>query len=84
MASMDDFITDPTDGCQLTRPEHAAWLADVTPRTIYNWIEAGKVRVRYTAGGVVLVEVASLFTTTRPAHARAGRVPGGGDLQPAA
>jgi len=79
------LFTDPDDNVQLARPSHAARLVGVHVRTIYHWIKAGKVRVRYAAGGVVLVEVASLFTRQRPQYARVGRRVGdGGDVQPAA
>jgi len=82
---MTDLFTDPVDGAQLARPSHAARLVGVHVRSIYHWIAAGKVRVRYAAGGIVLVEVASLFTRHRPGHARVGRRGGDdGDVQPAA
>ena len=66
-------ITDPADNAQLARPEDAARLVSRSPRTIYNWIASGRVRVRYAAGGAVLVEVASLFTSQRPTTARVGK-----------
>ena len=86
---MGELTIDPNDGVQLARPGQAARLAGISRRTIYNWIEAGKVRVRYAASGVVLIEVNSLFVAHRPEHARIGRPKivrptGGGDLQPAA
>lgn len=83
--TMSDFIIDPTDGVQLARPAHAAQLLSVSPRTIYNWIADGKLRVRYAVGGAVLVEVKSLFTSERPANARVGwRWESVDDDQPAA
>jgi len=89
MTDMSELMTDPADGVQLARPGAAARLLGVSPRTIYNWITAGRVRVRYAGGGAVLVEVASLFTSERPENARCGkpasRVGDGGESpQPAA
>lgn len=66
-------MVDPTDGVELARPEDAAVMVKRSPRTIYNWIASGRVRVRYAAGGAVLVEVASLFTQQKPATARVGK-----------
>ena len=78
-------ITDATDGVQLATPADAARLVGRSARTIYHWIKANRVRVRYAQGGQVLVEVASLFTTERPNNARVGtQKTDGGDLQPAA
>lgn len=83
--TMDQLITDPSDGKQLARPVHAARLVGVSPRTIYNWIEAGRVRTRYLVGGAVVVEVASLFTQDRPENARLGtQKTTDGDCVPAA
>jgi excisionase family DNA binding protein len=39
----------------------ASRIVGVSRRTIYNWIEAGKVRTRRTAGGTLRVLEASLW-----------------------
>lgn len=39
----------------------AAEIAGVSPRTIYNWIHAGRVEAVQTAGGGVRVFVDTLF-----------------------
>jgi excisionase family DNA binding protein len=39
----------------------AAALAGVTRRTIYNWIRAGKLQHRRTAGGRIRIDADSLF-----------------------
>ena len=70
---MDDLITDPNDGAVLARPAQAAKMLGMTPRQVYRWIQAGRVRVRYAVGGAVLVEVASLFTHEKPDTARVGK-----------
>jgi len=36
-------------------PDEAAALAGVSPRTIYRWIEAGRIHFTETPGGPVLV-----------------------------
>jgi len=77
---VDGTMIDLNDGEILARPSQAARLAHVTPRTIYHWIRAGRVRVRYAAGGAVLVEVKSLFTSERPESVRVGKpAPASGD-----
>lgn len=63
---MDGTFPDPNDGVLLASPAQAARLVDRTPRTIYAWIAAGRVKVRYAQGGAMLVEVRSLFTQTQP------------------
>ena len=70
---IDGTMIDLNDDEILARPVHAARLVHVSPRTIYHWIKAGRVRVRYAVGGAVLVEVKSLFTCQRPARARVGK-----------
>jgi excisionase family DNA binding protein len=46
----------------------ACELADVSRRTVYNWMRAGKVEYLRTAGGSVRIYVDTLFTppTTEP------------------
>jgi len=43
----------------------ACELAGVTRRTIYNWMQAGKLKTIRTAGGSIRIDPASLF---RPAN----------------
>lgn len=46
--------------------KHACQLAGVSRRTIYNWLNAGKLEYQRTAGGAVRILPASLF---RPGQA---------------
>lgn len=41
--------------------DQAADIMGVARRTIYNWIETGKLRYRRTAGGSIRIYRASLF-----------------------
>ena len=43
---------------------HASQLADVTRRTIYHWIEDGKVEYVRTAGGSIRIFVDTLWRDT--------------------
>jgi excisionase family DNA binding protein len=54
------------DAPGLVTIDEAARTAKVQRRTIYNWLEAGKLRHCYTVGGSVRIDPASLFTTERP------------------
>ena len=63
-------FNDPNDNKLLAVPERAAMIVGRSTRTIYAWIQDGRVKVRYAQGGAVLVEVASLFTSQRPETAR--------------
>ena len=42
-------------------PGEAARIAEVSPRTVYRWIEAGQLHFRETADGQLLVCLNSLF-----------------------
>ena len=52
-------------------PPNASWLTieeacievRVSRRTMYNWIQDGKIRVARTAGGSIRVDPSSLFTS---------------------
>lgn len=39
----------------------AAQRARVTPRTIYNWIEAGRLTIRRTVSGQIRIEESALW-----------------------
>ncbi len=52
---------DPTDGAVIISPRDAARIMGVRVRTIYDWIEKGRVEVRRMAGGRMRVVVASLM-----------------------
>lgn len=54
-------LIDPLDGAQLLRPRHAALYMTCSRRAIYNWIQQQKVETRRSAGGRLLVVVASLI-----------------------
>lgn len=56
------ILVDPTDRAELVTVTGAARLTGVSVRTVYNWMAAGKVRVRHTPTGLARIEVASLFT----------------------
>ena len=60
-------IVDPADGTALLRVRDAARYMGCGPRTIYQWIADGKVAVRRTASGQLLVEVGSLVQSAGPA-----------------
>jgi excisionase family DNA binding protein len=54
----------------------ACALVDVSRRTLYYWMQSGKVPYLVTAGGRRRIVVDALFQTTpRRAHAPAGRAP---------
>lgn len=40
---------------RMLRPEEAATVAGVTARTIYRWVEAGKIHFKETDAGFLLV-----------------------------
>lgn len=64
MPTIDDLLTRKTlsigDACE---------LAQVSRRSIYNWLEAGKLEYTRTAGGCIRIFVDSLFTD-QPSDAR--------------
>lgn len=47
---------------QMLTPEEAARLARVSPRVVYQWIEAGRIHFTETGDGIVLVCPAPLLT----------------------
>jgi hypothetical protein len=47
----------------------AAVVAGISPRTVYNWIDKGRVEVRYSPAGKVRVVLATLWRRERPAYA---------------
>lgn len=51
---------------RLLNISQAAALAQVSRRTIYYWLKAGKLTYRRTAGGAVRIDATTLFTTSRP------------------
>lgn len=53
---------------QLVSITKAAQLVGVSRRTIYNWMSAGKLQIRRTAGGRVRITASSLW---RPASSPA-------------
>jgi len=57
---------DPTDGAIIISPRDAARIMGVKLRTIYDWIEKGRVDVRKTAGGRMRVVVSSLMQSAEP------------------
>jgi len=59
-------LRDPIDDAELDTPVAAANRLGVSRRTIYYWMAAGRVRVRYAPNGNALVEVASLITQKTP------------------
>ncbi len=71
-----EVILDPSDQTPLVTPGDAARLLGISLRTIYHWMSRGRVRLRYAAGGRALVELASLVSASKPAHARLGRLTG--------
>jgi hypothetical protein len=48
-------------------PEDAATLTGITPRTLYRWVEAGRVHFREAADGSLLICLASLPAGEPPA-----------------
>lgn len=49
------------EASQMVNIAQAVAIAGVTRRTIYNWINAGKLRYTRTAGGRLRIDPASLF-----------------------
>lgn len=58
-------IVDPYDAAELVSPRDAAKLMGVQRRIVYEWIRMGKVKIRVTAGGRMLVEVKTLMRRTQ-------------------
>lgn len=56
------WCSDCEDQVSMLRVEDAAALAAVTPRTIYRWVEAGKVHFAESDQGLVLVCAESVAT----------------------
>lgn len=52
---------DPVDNARLYTIENAARVIGVSKRTMYLWIQQGKVEIRLTAGGRKRVVAASLI-----------------------
>lgn len=50
--------------------QEACAEAGVTRRTIYNWLAAGKLQVRYTIGGGPRIAATSLWLTRSPRQTR--------------
>lgn len=46
---------------QTVNVNQAAALVGVSRRTIYNWLRAGKLAFRRTAGGMVRIDPSSLY-----------------------
>src|SRR5678809_369270 len=73
-------VADETGGADSERdlPRGDAWLTikeacaevDVTRRTIYNWIAAGKLEVRRTAGGNLRIARRGLWRNADPSSRR--------------
>ncbi len=55
------IILDPTDHARLATIAEAARIMGVSKRTIYLWIQAGKVESRRTASGQQRVVVGQLM-----------------------
>lgn len=53
-------------------PEEAAWLVCVTPRTIYRWVEEGRIHFRESEEGWLLICLASLLAEDDAPSSRLG------------
>jgi len=51
----------------MVRPEDAALAVGVSARTIYRWVEEGKIHFRENAGGVLVVCPRSILEQVRTA-----------------
>ncbi len=54
------WCPDCAEQVHMMRPDEAAFIAAITPRTVYQWIEAGKVHFAEEPGGLVRVCLNSL------------------------
>ena len=60
------WCADCDEQVQMIRPDEAALIAAITPRVVYQWIEAGRVHFSEEPGGSVMICLNSLQSGSTP------------------